>query len=109
MTRWQRIKSSMKFTFTKKQAMLAVVIGITLGIIVAAIMTRFSPQLPPEIVAWVDGRKLTEDDELVGLAKTVIAAVQHPSKSELAQLWGESGQYLADWKAGLSDLKQRLQ
>jgi len=77
--------------------------------VVAALLGNAHPQLPPEIVAWVDGRSHTEDDELVGLAKKAIAAVQRPSKSELAQLWGESGQYLADWKAGLSDLEQRLQ
>jgi len=77
--------------------------------VVAALLGNAHPQLPPEVVAWVDGRSLSKDNELVGLAKKAIAAVQHPTKSELAQLWGESGEYLADWKAGLSDLDQRLQ
>ncbi len=47
MTHWQRIKSSMKFTFTKKQAILVVVIGIALGIIVATIMTTLDWRLNP--------------------------------------------------------------
>ena len=77
--------------------------------VVAALLGNAHPQLPPEVVAWVDGRSLSRDNELVDLARKVIAAVQHPTNSELAQLWGESGEYLADWKAGLSDLDQRLQ
>ena len=77
--------------------------------VVAALLGNAHPQLPPEVVAWVDGRSLSKDNELVDLARKVIAAVQHPTNSELAQLWGESGEYLADWKAGLSDLDQRLQ
>ena len=84
-------------------------VAIAAAEVVAALRGNAHPQLPPEIVAWIDGRSLAKDDELVSLAKKAIAAVQHPTKSELAQLWGESGQYLADWKAGLSDLDQRLQ
>jgi len=77
--------------------------------VVAALLGEAHPQLPPEVMSWVDGRSLSKGSELVELARKAIAGVQDSTKSELAQLWSESPELLAEWQSGLSDLDQRLQ
>ena len=76
--------------------------------VVAALLGKPHPRLPPEVASWVDGRNLSDSSELVALAKQVIARVQHPTKSELAQLYSESEEFFEAWKSTLSDLEQRL-
>lgn len=77
--------------------------------VVAALLGRAHPQLPPEVASWVDGRTLAKDDALVELARTAIARVQDPAESELAELWSESPESLLEWRSSLSDLDGRLQ
>ena len=77
--------------------------------VVAALLGRASPQLPPEVTSWVDGRTLAKDDALVELARTAIARVQDSTNSELAELWSESPELLSEWRSSLSDLDGRLQ
>jgi len=77
--------------------------------VVAALLGKPHPQLPPEVVAWTKNRSLAKDNQLKQLARQVIAGVQDSTKSELAQLWLESEEIFDEWKSSLSDLEQRLQ
>jgi len=77
--------------------------------VVAALLGNPHPQLPDEVSAWVQGRTLSKDSKLVDLARHVIARIQDPANSELAELFSESGEFLKSWKSSLSDLRERLQ
>lgn len=77
--------------------------------VVAALLGKPRPQLPLEVKEWASHRSLSPDSELIELARKVIADVQDLEKSELAQLWSDTGEHYATWKSGLSGLLERLQ
>lgn len=77
--------------------------------VVAALTGKPHPQLPPEVVAWVNGKSIPKDSQLVELAWRAIANVKDSTRSELAQLWSESSDALEDWESSVSDLERRLQ
>lgn len=76
--------------------------------VVAALLGNPHPQLPPEVVAWVNGKSVPKDSQLVELARRAIANVKDSTRSELAQLWSESGDALEEWESSVSDLERRL-
>lgn len=77
--------------------------------VVAALNGKPHSQLPDNVTSWVKEHNLKGNEALIELAIQVIARVQDPSDSELAQLWSDSEELKDTWLTGLSELKRRLQ
>ena len=79
-------------------------VGIAAADVVAALLGRPSPDLPPEVAAWVAGKPPPEAG-LVKKAQKVVRRVLEDS--ELKELWSESAG--ADqWRQGVEELLRRL-
>lgn len=76
--------------------------------VVAALAGKPRTGLPDEVVSWVDSKNVIADEKLIALAKKAVTLVRDSSKSELADLWRESGSNYDEWHAVLSDLLKRL-
>lgn len=72
--------------------------------VVAALRGKPSAELPPEVTAWVSGRKAAP---LPLVTKSMSAVVRILGDSELKELWAESGE-VGDWESSVHDLKRRL-
>jgi Domain of unknown function (DUF4259) len=60
-----------------------------------------------DVVAWVAANAATPSPSLVAKAKLVVELVRG-ADSELAELWSDDAETLADWLATLTDVRQRL-
>lgn len=76
--------------------------------VVAALIGKQREDLPDEVGSWVSENDIEANKELVELAKKAVTLVRDSSKSELAELWLDSGVNHDDWHAGISDLIKRL-
>jgi hypothetical protein len=76
--------------------------------VVAAINGKPNLQLPPELTEWISAHDFVVDANLLALAQQAIALVQDTDKSELAQLWSESGELADEWRSSLAELSERL-
>jgi len=76
--------------------------------VVAALAGKPRPELPDEVASWVRSNKLVADEELINLAKQSVTLVRDSNKSELAELWRDSGSDYDEWHSSLSDLLKRL-
>lgn len=76
--------------------------------VVAALAGNPRAELPDEVASWVRSKNLVADEDLIALARKAVALVRDSSKSELADLWRDSGSNYHDWHASLSDLLKRL-
>jgi len=76
--------------------------------VVAALAGKPRAELPDEVTSWVRSNNRVADKDLIVLARKAVALVRDSSKSELADLWRDSGSDYDDWHASLSDLLKRL-
>lgn len=76
--------------------------------VVAALAGNSRADLPTEVVAWIRANNLVTNAELIALATKAVTLVRDSSKSELAELWRDSGSYYDEWHADLSGLLKRL-
>ena len=79
-------------------------VAVAAAEIVAASRGKPSPRLPNEIVVWAAAKAGGSDVE-DNKASAAVARVR--DDSELAELWGESGE-ADDWRSSLDELAQRL-
>jgi len=84
-------------------------IAIAAAEVVAALKGEPSAQLPEELSTWIESQDLELDPALIDKAKKAIALIEDGKKSELAQLWSESGDLADQWRAQLAELSQRLE
>lgn len=80
-------------------------VAIAAGEVVAALNGRGSDNLPNEALNWISGRPKPSASLL---AKASQAVEQILVKGELQELWEESPENNAGWRASLNDLRQRL-
>ena len=74
----------------------------------AALMGKPSESLPPEVTSWVKSQSFKPSAELLNMARSALANVSDESRSELAQLWKESGTAYDEWREHLAGLSERL-
>jgi len=76
--------------------------------VVAAWAGNPRAEIPDEVASWVRSKNRVADEELIALARKAVAVVRDSSKSELADLWRDSGSNYDVWHASLTDLLTRL-
>jgi len=73
--------------------------------IVAALKGRAAPNLPDDVGKWVATNATSVDGNLLRLARDAVLRIK--DKSELQELWQETGDF-AEWQRLLEDLLMRL-
>ena len=84
-------------------------VGLAAAEVVAALRSQPAPDLPAEVVAWVDAHDTEPDADLLDEAREAVDAIEDPSRSELRELWDEASESdRAEWRAAIADLRRRL-
>jgi len=73
--------------------------------VLAAVLGRPSPALPPDVAAWVADHHADDADALVPVALRAVERVER--NSEMQELWDDTGD-ASPWRACVADLKARL-
>jgi hypothetical protein len=68
-----------------------------------------SDALPPEVVAWTGNQSFKPSSDLLEKARLALANIMDENRSELAQLWSESGDLCQEWRSHLTELSGRLE
>ena len=76
--------------------------------VVAALRGNPRPGLPEEVAAWVQANPVQVGDRLLSVARAAIKNIKNLESSELAQLWSDSEDMAAAWRADLDNLQRRL-
>ena len=76
--------------------------------VVAAMVGKRKSELPDEVKSWIGANDIDVENELVRLANKAVTLIRDSSKSELAELWRDSGAAYDEWHAEMSDLIKRL-
>lgn len=76
--------------------------------IVAALDGKPHPELPDEVKYWVEESGATASEQLIELATKAVTLVRDSRKSELSDLWLDSGGSYREWHAAVTDLLNRL-
>ncbi len=77
--------------------------------VLAALVGKPSEALPPEVTAWTKNQSFKPSPDLLRNSRLAIANVMDANRSELAQLWSESGDLNQEWRSHLTDLSGRLE
>jgi hypothetical protein len=74
--------------------------------VVAAMLDRPSPEIPPDLATWIKRRKRLPTASQVNLARDVLARVLDPKTSELAAFWPANDP--EGWRKEVTGLLNRL-
>ena len=77
--------------------------------VLAALVGKPSKALPPEVMAWTKTHSFKPSADLLRNSTLALANVLDENRSELAQLWSESGDLKQEWRSHLIDLSGRLE
>jgi hypothetical protein len=76
--------------------------------VVAALRGKPSQDLPEKVSAWVQASPFAPTAELVQATLDAVGNIRNYEDSELAELWAEDAENLAEWHHVLNDLELRL-
>ena len=77
--------------------------------VLAVLVGKPSEGLPPEVMVWTKKQSFKPSSELLKTARLALANVMDEDRSELAQLWSDSGDLYQEWRSQLNDLSGRLE
>ena len=77
--------------------------------VLAAMIDKPSASIPDEVANWVEGQSFEPSTALLDMARVALANVLDENRSELAQLWSETGPDYENWKKTVAALTEKLQ
>lgn len=80
--------------------------GVVAAEVVAAALGRPNPRLPADLFAWLERQPKEQIRVLESSARSALACVRDPGKSELYELWAEQDN--SEWLGHMDDLAARL-